>query len=68
MQRNLWKVMTQPEFEPGTFFYCGGCSTMFLTLEYSYSMHLHSTFHEICTLYESVHIVRTPNCREITEK
>ena len=26
MQRNLWKVMTQPGIEPGTFLYRGGCS------------------------------------------
>ena len=26
---------------------------MFLILEYSYSMHLHSTFHEICTYVDA---------------
>ena len=41
---------------------------MFLTLEYSISMHLHSTFHEICTIHECIHIVRTPKCREISQK
>ena len=40
----------------------------FLTLEYSISMHLHSTFHEICTIHECIHIVRTPKCREISQK
>ena len=29
---------------------------------------LHSTFHEICTIHECIHIVRTPKCREISEK
>ena len=43
-------------------------SLSFLTLEYSISMHLHSTFHEICTIHECIHIVRTPKCREISEK
>ena len=31
MQRNLWKVMTQPGFEPGTFLYRGGCSIHWAT-------------------------------------
>ena len=31
-------------------------------------MHLHSTFHEICTIHECIHIVRTPKCREISQK
>ena len=31
MQRNLWKVMTQPGFEPGTFLYRGGCSNHWAT-------------------------------------
>merc|ERR1711954_461697 len=39
-----------------------------LTLEYSISMHLHSTFHEICTIHECIHIVRTPKYREISQK
>merc|ERR1711954_228990 len=37
------------------------------TLEYSISRHLHSTFHDICTIHECIHIVRTPKCREISE-
>ena len=40
----------------------------FLTLEYSISIHWHSTFHEICTIHECGHIVQTPKCREISEK
>merc|ERR1712025_605905 len=43
-------------------------SLSFLTLKYSISMHLHSTFHEICTIHECIHIVRTPKCREISQK